>query len=194
MKTNWLKGATFALLIFSALGMVHSVRALVAQSFYHYGRYGEGSKKSPLRIAAACAKAHKLYPYNYNFCIWAGKQAFYGRYETNDVAAVELLIQARLWSDAAHTLNPRNSEAVHLKAEVLALDSLDEAILLWEDYVNWCFWEPFNQWVLFDLYERAGRLEQAEMTMYWLQETEYAERAESMLRSAWARKRRKRDG
>jgi hypothetical protein len=193
MKTNWLKGVILALLIFSILGMVHSVRALVAQSLYHYGRYGMGSKESPARIAELCSTAHKLYPYNYNFCVWAGKQAFYGRQEADDVGAVELLIQARRWGDAAYAMNPRNSEAVHLKTEALSIDSLDEAISLWEDFVNWHFWEPFNQWVLFDLYERAGRLDQAEMTMYWLQETEYAERAESMLRSAWARKRRKKD-
>lgn len=182
MKRNLLTTCFWALAcLLAALAVLHCCRAGLASVLYYQSRYGHKGK-DPAAALDQARRAHALYPHNYLLAISAGKQAFYaGRGATN---GTERLQQARHWSAIAFGLCPFNSEAAHLRAEVLALDSLPDAIALWERYRDRVFWEPFNHWLLVDLYVRAGEWDRAAEALYWLKDTPLFKPAEDMIRRA----------
>lgn len=168
------------LTVFGVLAAVHAVRAGVSEFLYRSARYGE-HRDAPARIETICRRAHALYPYNYYTCVWAGKTAFY-RQEGADARA-----SAEFWVQAGRRLNPHNGELTHLKAELLAGSSPREALALWRDYVDWRFWNPYNQFVLLDLASRVGEWDEAERALFWLQDTPYFKQGEAVLENAWRR-------
>jgi len=160
------------LLVISVLGILHGARAGVAQAIYCRSRY-MSPDATPERIAEDCNRAHALYPYNYYFCIWTGENAFHNRGKEGTTRAHNLLSVAEKWAHIGHELNPYNSEIKVLKTDVLSMSSIDAAVALWEPYLDWSFWEPFNHFVMVDLYIKAGRLDEAEEALYWLKDTRY---------------------
>ncbi|MDP6525560.1 MAG: hypothetical protein QGH15_15190 [Kiritimatiellia bacterium] len=175
------------LLLISLVGILHGIRAGIAQVIYCHSRY-MSREADPETILKQCGTAHSFYPYNYYFCIWAGENAYHNRGKGNTARSKELLAAAGDWADTGHDLNPYNSELAVLKTDVLAgnAGTMEEAIALWESYLDWNFWEPFNHFVMIDLYIKAGRLQDAEEALYWLQDTKYftdlAKRLESEFR------------
>ena len=173
------------LFLVSIAGILQATRAGVAQIIYYHSRYISPDSGSET-IVKQCETAHSFYPYNYYFCIWAGENAYHNRGKGNTARSRELLVAAKNWAGIGHDLNPYNSELAVLMTDVLSGTSIDDAISLWESYLDWNFWEPFNHFVMIDLYIKAGRLEEAEEALYWLQDTKYftdlAKRLESEFR------------
>ena len=164
------------LAVISIMGIVHGVRGAISEVSYFQARYGH-ARDELKRSLDLSGRAFDNLPYHYYACIWAGKQAFYeGGPKHADTAA--------RWADRGMALNPYNSEIVHLKTEVTARQSVEKAIAIWKPYREWHFWEPFNHFVLFDLYLRADNIEAAEEVLYWLNDTKFFHRADDMFQRA----------
>ena len=185
MKRNLpVVGAWILLSLLSFGAVVYSVLAAASAALYYDSRYRQADG-DPIRALKLAREAHALYPHNYLLCVAMGKRAFYVDPQAPDQEGWRA--EADRWSERAYALCPFDSEAAHLRTEVLARVALPRAVALWEQYRDRVFWEPFNQWMMLDLYVRAGQLDKASEALYWLKDTPYFEKADGMVRGAIAR-------
>ena len=176
--------AGLLLLVISAVGAVHGVRAGLSQALYRQAKFGAG-RDNPRGILRRCAAAHKLYPLNYYACIWAAEQAYYTVGQTRAAESDQRLLAAQTWCDRGLELNPYRSQLRLLKTRLLARTALPNAIEYWETYVNEHFWEPYNHAVLVDLYARAGRFEDASAALKWVEGSPHYNEARTQLTAAF---------
>jgi tetratricopeptide (TPR) repeat protein len=172
--------------LLSLVAMIHSVRAAVAASLYQRARYGPASRDIE-QVLRLCERAHALYPYDYYVCIWAGKQAWAAWRDSGPDSAESRLSASREWATRGMAINPHNSELTHLYTEHLALTDPNAALAVWQPYVQRRFWDPFNHAFLVDLLVRAGRIDEAEESLYWVKDSPLFEPTRRMLDAAWLR-------
>lgn len=170
----------------SIVGVVHGVRAALAQALYGRAKYGDW-KEQPERILEACERADALYPWNYYFCAWAAERAFYA--DDRGDTRVDRRAAAARWCERGLALNPYAMELRLLDARLAEARSPAEAARKWAGYVDWHFWEPYNHAILVELYARAGQYENAMQSMRWVAGSRYEREARAALRSAWQRER-----
>lgn len=183
-KTSVARLVAAVLLAVCAIGMLHAARAAVASVLYCRSRYGALATDAE-KIQRACRLAHALYPFDYYACIWAGKTALHGR--AGDASARRQDLADR-WSERGVRLNPLNGELVQLRVDALFPTAPDEAVALWERHVAFAFWNRYHQVVLFRLYVRTGRLDDAEAPLYWIRGTVWFADAERTLNEALRRR------
>jgi tetratricopeptide (TPR) repeat protein len=177
------------LLAFSAYGIVYGIRVEWAQLRYFQAKYGS-AKDNPDRIFSLCEKAYPVYPFNYNFCIWAAETAYYTSSEVSGNESIRRRALAERWCGTGLKSNFYKSQLRLLKTRLLAEEDLSDAIRYWEAYVDWQFWAPYNHAVLVDLYSRAGDFDKALQSLEWVKGSEYHEEARRHLQEAWSREKR----
>ena len=184
MKRPWIVLTAILLLALSGYGAVHGIRAAIAQAIYHQAKYGSAGD-NPRGIFRRCETAHRFYPYNYHFCIWAAEEAFYSNFDLGEDEAAARLETARFWCDMGLGLNFRHGELRLLKTWLLSMHSVAGAITYWEKYVDWEFWEPHNHAVLVELYAAGGEFGKAMESLKWVKGSEYYAEVSSKLSEAW---------
>ena len=179
-------GGGVLLLTISVCGLIHGIRAGLAQAIYHETKFGEDVEENdPLAVSRRCAYAHRLYPHNYLFCIWTAEKAYYNRFRPNGKERQDYLDTAKVWSDIGLNLNFYKSSLRLLKTRLLKRDSPAAAITYWEKYVDWQFWEPYNHAVLVKLYAAAGNFGKAMESLTWVEGSKHHADAYQKLRDAW---------
>jgi len=167
-------------------GLVSSVRASRAQWIYHQSKFACGVT-DPVIGLKRLEQAHTLYPYNYYFCVWStGEALMHATRMINHQEAVAIVKEAETWCDIGLALNPQERQLNLFKARLLQARDPAAAVTLWEDYVDWRFWDPFVHSVSVDLYATAGMYAEALDSLAWTRGSPYHAQAESALRSAWA--------
>ncbi len=152
--------AGLALAVIGVAGVVHGVRAELAQLLYFQCKYGPW-KADPDRAFVAAERAHGFYPYNDLLCILTAETAWYTRVDEAGGERVDRLDTAARWCAAGQALNPWSSQLRMLDMRLTERHSLREAVRKWEAFVDWQYWEPYNHVVMVELYGKAGRYREA---------------------------------
>ena len=63
-------------------GCYYGARASRAHLLYRAAKHGEIREDVPA-VLRACEVAHRIYPHNYYFCIWAAEKAYHSRREVD---------------------------------------------------------------------------------------------------------------
>lgn len=154
------------LLVAGLFGVVHSVRATVAQRLYLKTKYGffrglacEVPKlEGGMEVGVRAYRAYDLYPANYYFISFAAKCALSdaGRATSSEEHKTHL-DRSLYFSRLAVALNPYDAEARGVYAFALAEGGrLSEAIRYWrDDVLAREFWNSANHDVLAWLYLRS---------------------------------------
>jgi hypothetical protein len=164
-------------------GVVHGIRAGVAQAWYCRAKYGEPPADVDQSLAL-CQKAFRLYPHNYYFSILAAERAYATAQSASDAAATAWLRAAQLWCDRGLAQNVWRSQLRRLKTRFLWEESPAEAIAYWRRYTDWQFWEPYNHAVLAEMYARTGDLERATECLYWARGDPHGTEVRVLIRKA----------
>lgn len=182
----------FGVILFavSSAAVFHGSRAATAYAVYHHTRYGAAGNYDARQCAVRCDTAHKLYPFNYYFCIWTAERCWYERFDAAGDESFRHVELAGKWCDRGLELNRRKSQLRLLKTRLLARESLEKALSNWEDYVDWHFWCPHNHAVLVDYYSMAGNYEKAVKSLKLLRDTGYYDSARRKVREAWSKEMR----
>lgn len=178
--------AGWLLIVLCSAGVVHSLRVSLAQSLYHQARYGI-EQMNVRGVLRRCESAHRLYPYNYHFTIYAGERAYHESGGRSRVRDQRLRSEAIKWADISMELNPFRSSVQLLKTRLLADHSLEAAVALWDDFVEWHFWEPYHHLVRVELYSQAGMMEEALDAQRWTTGSRYEQEARQIVQNAWLR-------
>lgn len=150
--------------VISLVGIVHGARASLAQGLYYQASYGE-AKDNPDRVLEACARAERLYVWNYLFCSRATGSAFVKADSlTNAAQKARFLAAAEKWCDCGLSLNPYSRELILRKAGLLGSGNggAAKAAAYWAGYTDWHYWNPENHSILGRMYVWAGDFEKAE--------------------------------
>lgn len=156
------------LLVGGGFGVIHSVRAAVAQRLYLKTKYGffRGLKcevpniTGGMEVGVRAYRAYDLYPANYYFASYAAKCALSDAQQAKDSGAFKTHRDRALYfSKLAIALNPYDAEGRTVYAFTLAeCGRLPEAIQYWRDeVVEREFWNPANHDILARLYLRSPR-------------------------------------
>ena len=172
-----------ALLVVSVAGLAQSARAGLAQTLYRTTKFGLVRHAAPEPTLRRAQQAHRLYPYNYYFCIWTAEKAYYERAGFDGREQPARVEAARLWCDRGLALNPFNSQVQRLKTRLLARTSPRDALDFWKAYVDWYFWEPYHHAVLVDLYTRVGALADARDALRWVKDSPHYADASAAVRA-----------
>ena len=173
-------------MLLALCGTVRSVTAAVAHKLYFDAKYG-AAREDPEGILRRCESAYRLYPHNYHLCAWAVETAHAGRRAAEADALEAFLSAEATWCERGLTLNPYKSGLVMRHAHLVALESPAKGAVLWERYVDWHFWEPWNHFVLVRLYARAGWFDKATASLAWLEGSKYYGQAAGSIKKAWRR-------
>lgn len=185
-----MKNATLIILglflaVFSLFGALYAERACKAQWIYFNSKYGSRSKESLEAITANCSEAYAIYPHNYYFSIYVSERNYYERKASDGPGQDDRLLKAALWCDRGLKQNFHKSQLRLLKTRLLARTSLDDAIVFWEEYVQWHFWEPYNHAVLAEMYAKRGDFSKAAQSLQWLKGTKHYPDAIKKFNKAW---------
>ena len=172
------------LIVLCGAGFVHGMRASLAQSLYHQSRYGVG-QMDVRGVLRRCESAHRLYPHNYYFTIYAGERAYLESGGHGRVRDRRLRSEAGKWAGVSMALNPYRSSVQLLNARLKADESISDAIAIWDEFVDWHFWEPYHHLVRVELYTQAGMLEEALEAQRWTIGSRYAGTARKLVQDAW---------
>ena len=156
------------LVVLAFLGVIHGVRAGVAQCLYREAKYGAQAADTD-HVVDLCGRAYAWYPWNYYFSILAAEQAYYTADAVTGVARRNRLLQSQCWCDRGLIQNPWRSQLRRLHTRFLWEESPARAIHYWEAHTEWQFWEPYNHAVLAELYAKAGEFDKAEQALKWVQ-------------------------
>ncbi len=182
-RTLTVAGAA-VLLAVSIAGITHGARAVCAYAIYHQARYMSGNP-DPFRSLKTSERAHRLYPFDYNICIWAGETAYYNLIGPDGKELRDRVEAAGLWCERGLRLDPYKSQLRRLKANLMERESLPAAIRYWEEFVEWQYWAPYNHLALVDMYARAGDFDKALKSLKLIEGTEYHAEGRKRLLEAW---------
>lgn|GEM_PF-6269895 len=148
--------------ILIAVGLFHSVRAASAHILYHSAKYGAGARDAKQALAL-CARSHALYKNNYHICLFAANTAYSASLNAAGAEAGRLRAESEKWSGVGLGINRYNRDLNLAMLSVLCADKnrRGEAVVFWEKYTDWHYWDPFNQLVLLKMYAWSGRFNDA---------------------------------
>jgi len=182
--TTWQTCGGALLIALGIFGAHYAWRTSRAYWLYNQAKYGPDNDNLPTTLRSI-ERAHRLYPHNYRFCIWAAERAFLTRKEVRGEERERRCRAAENWTDVGLGLNRYNGTLQLLKARLLERRDPVAAAASWEKYVKWHFWEPYNHAVLVDLYASAGDFNRASDELDWVKGSEHYEWALGRLQDAW---------
>lgn len=178
------------LAVIGVAGVIHSVRAGVAQWIYFQTKFGTGATASPERILRWCETAQRLYGANYYVSILAATTAEKAGWDAPDgPGAAAMRTAAEVWCDRGLGQNPYRGELRRLKARILAERDPAAGVRYWTEYLEWDFWNPYHHAVMVDLLIRAGDYERAMQALKWTRDTSWYEPLARKLADAVRRER-----
>ncbi len=167
----WFMALVGVFMVMVALaGVWHSLRAGVAQCYYHAARYGKAGSDTE-QVLELCRRAYVLYPENYYFSILAAEKAYYTAGAVEPGARKRRMDQAAVWCDRGLVQNGWKGQLRRLKVRFLWEQSPSEAIRFWRVFTDWQFWEPYNHAELAAMYAQVGDFTNAEREMKWISGT-----------------------
>jgi len=159
------RGAGLLLIVCSLPGLIHGVRAGLAQHLYWRVKHGP-DRNDAGEILRVGSRAHAIYPYNYNLCLWTAERALsMANAAPAGPPREEAYELVSRWCETGLALNPYPRRLRFIKMHLLHRTSVAAALRYWEEYVDWHFWEPYNHAVLVELYAAAGRFAEAESAL-----------------------------
>jgi hypothetical protein len=174
MKSIGYRLCVFAVALLSLFVAIHSGRASVAHLKFFRVRYGD-SYTELSDIIRECEQAHELYAHNYHFSRRCASKALAEAVEEPAGEHRESLIQsARSWCAFGLQQNPYD-RAMKLCAVGLLEDEGDRtaAMELWEEHVQWQYWDHYNHSVLAILAARCGDFDKAEVSLGLIEGSKY---------------------
>jgi hypothetical protein len=176
-----------AVMVVGCACFFHSCSAMRAHAMDWRERISAGTA-TPEEAIPVCARAHKLYPFNYRICEWAAILAYDAVATCPYDQRPWFLQQSEAWCDIALEQNPFSGSLRRLKARFLERDNPLSAAEYWIDYLNWVYWNEANHYVLVELYAAADELELAEEALKVIEGRRYHKEAEKLLFDAWVRR------
>ncbi|MCK5849630.1 MAG: hypothetical protein KAH23_01850 [Kiritimatiellae bacterium] len=173
------------LFVIAVVGIFHGSRAAMAYTIYHDAKFSSVGAYGPEAAARRSEDSYGFYAYNYYLCIWIAERCWYERYDSDGNESSRRVDLARVWCDRGLTLNKRKSQLRLLKTRLLARESLDEALVNWEDYVDWHFWEPYNHAVLVRYYAETGDFAGAVRSLKLIKGRKHYAEAHMAIQKAW---------
>lgn len=165
LKTGFRFLAGPLVLLVSFAGIVHGVRASLAQNIYFQARYGALKNSGSELMLKACERSYQLYPFNYHLCSIATDVTFVEADSTSDPAIRDrLLLSSGKWCDRGLALNAYSRELNLRKAGLLGAGKggAAKAAAHWARYTDWQYWNPVNHYILGQMYIWAGELGKAQ--------------------------------
>ncbi|MFO7534279.1 MAG: hypothetical protein R6X19_01105 [Kiritimatiellia bacterium] len=154
------------LICFGIFGGIWSVRATMAYRLYARIILDRPDTETVLRLSRQSLRA---YSRQYALCIRAAETAFAAVEKApNPQAAEQLRNETVYYVGRGSDLNPWLMELHYLKARLAARESPEAAVAIWEEYVEWHFWDPGNLEILARFQEEAGQLREALSTLDYL--------------------------
>jgi hypothetical protein len=137
------------------VGVLQSARFMVSSGIYGWVRYGGCTRESggELRAVEMAEVAYRLDRGNHHFWAWLADRLATA-YEADRNPGMKA--DAMRWVDRGLAANPYGWRLNVVKAKLLSDMSPSDAVLFWTRYVEWHYWEPFNQAYLAELSARAG--------------------------------------
>ena len=188
MPGKLIRAAGIMISIIAVLGIVHGVRAGIAQALFLRAKY-HGDDKPADSLLRMCSRAEKLYPWNYGLCLFAANTAM-GEALKRPPRQEELFAGAEKWCDAGLALNPRDRRLVYDKVALLGAKESGrrDALAMWNEYTDWDFWNADNHFVLGLIYVSLGDLAGAEKEAFWAKGSERFAELDAAITSLKARK------
>ncbi len=166
--------AAIAGAILCLLGLVHSVRAAVAQALYYSARGLTGPDKTEAVLGIA-ERAHGLYRWNYGLAVLCADAAFLDSVASSGPEAHGLLGESQKWCERGLHLNSFDRRLVFRKMGILSVDEKTRpaAMELWRGYTDWNFWNPDNHYYMGMMYVMSGELDKARESARWARDSVY---------------------
>jgi hypothetical protein len=177
--------AGLLLLVVALGGVLYASRVSLAQYRYHQLR--KTVEKPGEGFAAEVLELHASYPRNYHLLAWAAEMAHDRALRLDGAARLTAFEETGLLCDAGLDLNPHRVPLPIIKTSLISQASLAEAIIYWEAFVAWDYWNPYNHAYLAELYAAAGRFGDAARALNLIQDTPFAASASRALRRAYER-------
>lgn len=139
-------------------GSWYCIRAVRSQILYHAIKFKQPDMalRETVKIAE---RAYRLYPYNYHMSRWVAEKAWYSN-QNAEVAAD--------WASRGVALNPWQRDLRWLDALLVGRSDPAEAARRWASYSDWAFWNPWMLAGRVYWYAVAGRVEDAEAYLPYL--------------------------
>jgi len=166
-------------------GAVYSLHVASAQSAYRRLKYGNPVVAEPALRSALAAQADRRYRHNYYLSLllaeehWSGRGAGGGPRDPEDTRA------AAYWCRRGIEQNPYRRELRWMEALLAGLTSPSRARSLWNDYVDFAFWDAWNLASLAVLTAEAGLIEDAMELLPLLRDSPQYARARNAIEAAW---------
>ncbi len=173
------------LLIVAAITLaVYSARAGWSQYSYFRLKYGDLSE-APLDHRQDIATAATMrYPHNYYLSELMAEAFLGAAVNERPMMAEQHYAAALLWSKRGVAQNPYRRNLRWMEAHLTLQDSPETAYILWRDYVEFAFWDPWNIASLLDLALEADRLDDALELLPLLQGTSRYREAKDAVEAA----------
>ncbi len=184
MKTTFIARIVgLILLILSLFFVVYSVRAGISQLIYYRAKNGYSDTGDLYKIYR---QTNHLYPYNYRFFAWSAEEAFNrGSKATDEKSRDKNFELAELLCDKGLALNKYERPLPFIKTQLLYRKSPTDAVVYWEKYVEWDYWNSYNHAVLASLYAGIGKFGQAMQTLQFIKGTPDYNSAEKIVMQYW---------
>lgn len=187
--------ALIALTGLCLFGTYWSARAGLEKFLYYHVRYGHAAymgldesrplaETVPRRLELA-ERAMRFYSRDFDLYEAAAVIAYSAIDDHKNVDHGVELADVRLWCDRGLALNPHAPRLNHIDAEIIAATSPRDALVQWQKYLDWCFWDTFNHYYVVELLARAGRFEDAFQHLRWLKGRTHYDDARRIIRYEW---------
>ena len=187
VRTGLASAGGAVLLIGCMVGVVYSACAGIGQAFYYSARYGP-NREDTAHVLRAATLAMRVYPRNYYVCLQACERAYSDSFRVSDQGERDRLRSLALaWCKRGLHLNFYNSSLRFRWVNILEKTDVAAALRVWENYVDWHFWNRHNQSVLVDLAARSGEFETAERALDLLEGSGYFGKSAVVLSESYAR-------
>jgi hypothetical protein len=182
-SASWLAGAVLALL--GLAGGAEALRAGRGHALYRAVRYRDGAGLASGEAARRMERAYRWYPHNVYASIWTAERAYYS--EAGDALSPEHEALAERWCARGLRQNRYRREVRLLQTYLLLRRDPAAALDCWRRYTAWDFWNPFNQYILAELFARNGEFYRARLALRWTVGSPYEAAARRAIRAAWTR-------
>ena len=150
--------------LLSLIGMLavgYASRVAVSQYKYYVLKYGELSSSAIDTKLQIADRAHGKYQWNYYLCQFMASESWSSYISNRSNSETNMLAAANDWCARGRELNPYDRSLAWVAVNLAGVESPEKAVVVWHDYVDRVFWDPWNLASLIRLKARAGQVDQA---------------------------------